>query len=68
MAMYTIGTLQLLLITSYSLAGILKQWLPADDSAGGGKICELQQWWDFSMFHGPRYGYFPRLHWLLREY
>ena len=31
----------------------------ADDSATGGKLSKLKQWWDLLSSVGPRYGYFP---------
>ena len=42
MAMYTIGTLPLI----SRLTGLVKQCWYADDSAAGGKLSKLKQWWD----------------------
>ena len=55
MAMYTIGTLPLI----SHLTGLVKQCWYADDSAAGGKLSKLKQWWDLLSSVGPRYGYFP---------
>ena len=55
MAVYAIGTLPLIT----QLQGIVKQCWYADDSAGGGDILSLRQWWDLLLLLGPRYGYFP---------
>ncbi len=37
-----------------------KQVWYADDTAAGGKISELKQWWDDLNSKGPLYGYFPK--------
>ena len=55
MAMYTIGTLPLI----SRLTGLVKQCWYADDSAAGGKLSKLKQWWDLLSSVGPCYGYFP---------
>ena len=32
----------------------------ADDSAAGGKLCEVMQWWSNLQEQGPSFGYFPK--------
>ena len=31
----------------------------ADDAASGGKLRDIQSWWEKLIIHGPRFGYFP---------
>ena len=57
MAMYTIGTLPLI----SRLTGLVKQCWYADDSAAGGKLSKLKQWWDLLSSVRPCYGYFPNV-------
>ena len=54
------------LIDKVSASGALQVWF-ADDSAGGGKIKAVRQWWELLQQHGESYGYFvnPGKTWLL---
>jgi len=56
MPLYAIGILPLL--QSVTTEGAIQEWY-ADDSAAGGKVSKLRQWWDRLSEKGPFYGYFP---------
>lgn len=65
MAMYAIGTLPL--IQHLEDASDAKQVWYADDSAAGGGLSNLREWWDKIVEMGPIYGYFvnPSKTWLV---
>ena len=56
MAMYALGTL--LLINHLKHDSIHQIWF-ADDSAAGGSVHALKQWWTSLNEWGPCYGYLP---------
>ena len=59
MAMYAIGTLPL--INRLKSESVTQIWY-ADDSAAGGELTALKQWWKQLNEWGPRFGYFPNSH------
>ena len=56
MAMFALATVPL--IRKIAIPGSVQAWF-ADDSASGGKLTSLRQWWDLLSRNGPNYGYYP---------
>ena len=56
MAMYAISTIPL--IHCLSKDSLVQAWY-ADDASAGGKLADIQKWWDHLTEIGPNYGYLP---------
>ena len=59
MGFYSCSTIPLIRTSATNIADVKQVWY-ADDAAGGGKIKDLESWWNKLCSTGPLFGYYPK--------